>query len=107
MCERYDRVRAGAVKVKGARQLCVGDIVSVCLPTRALRKLTFQWSAPHYVIVVVSTSTCEVRSLVQGGGKHLVQVIKTGTVPSRVVNKKMTRSYPVPLSFFVGAKVVK
>ena len=32
---------------------------------------------------------------------------KTGTVPSQVVNHKMTRSYPVPKSFFIGAKVAR
>ena len=37
----------------------------------------------------------------------MAEVRKTGALPSSVVNRKMTRSFPVSLSFFVGAQIVK
>ena len=105
--ERYDRAREGSIKTKGEKCISVGDIVSIYSPTKVLKKQTFQWSPPHFLVIAVSTNTCEVRSLIQTGGKHMAQLRKTGTVPSKVVNQKMTRSYPVPKSFFIGAKVSK
>ena len=81
--ERYDRAREGGIQVKGEKRVSIGDVVSICHPTKVLKKQTFQWSPPHFLVISVSTNTCEVRSLIQTGGKHLAQLRKTtGTVPS-------------------------
>ena len=93
------------MKTSPNRKLAVGDIVSICKPTRALRKLTFQWTEPNYVVVSVQTATCNVRNLAPKGGVSRKQLAKK--LQSTVVNIKMTRSFGVPDSFFIGARVAK
>ena len=107
MRERHDTKRSGALKVVSDRAFSVGDVVSVCQPTPKLKKIMFQWSEPVYVVVSVTPSTCEVRSLARKKGATVTEVSKAGSLPSVIVNKKMASSFPVPVSFFIGAKVMK
>ena len=93
-----------------AAKLQVGDIVCVYQPKPVLPKLNFQWSAPDHVVVDVRPNTCAVRSLTTGGvsvAKILSKVKRAGGLSSRRVNNKLVSSYPVPDSFFVGARVCK
>ena len=59
--EVYDKHRA--VKVDRAK---VGDIVCIHKPTRALKKLVFQWSEPTYIVVAILADTYEARYLAGG-----------------------------------------
>ena len=71
-----------------------------------LKKLTYQWTEPEYVVTLVATSTVTVRRLSTMGAAKLSAIKKKG-LPSEVVNKKMTRSFPVSREFFLGATVAK
>ena len=104
---QHDNDRGRAFKTSPNRQLMVGDIISICRPTRNLRKLSFQWSEPNFVVVSVQTATVNVRDLTQKGGINRKQLAKSKRLSSIVVNKKMTRSFRVPDSFFIGAQVAK
>ena len=83
-----------------------GTVVYIHKPTSLLRKLSYQWSDPIYVIVSVGVNTCVVRHL---GGKapKLSQVVKDNKLPELVINKKMMRPYQVTAEFYVGAEVMK
>ena len=84
-----------------------GAIVSICKPSDTMKKLTFQWTEPDHVVVSVSPATCVVRSLVAHGGVKVSSIAKAGRLPTRVINHKMMRPYPVPPSFMLGAVVCK
>ena len=105
--EAFDRKRADVPSASTKDQFTPGTIISVCQPTPTLKKLTYQWSPPDHVVVEVYPATCVVRSLVAHGGVTLSKAVKDGSLPSRVINKKMMRSFRVPPSFFLGAKVLK
>ena len=107
MRNQHDNKRGSALRTKPTRTLAVGDIISCCKPTPTLKKLSYQWSEPTFVVVAVATSTCTVRQLAARGGITAKQLHSTKKLPGKVVNRKMTRSFPVPDSFFLGAKVLK
>ena len=88
-----------------ATSLAVGDIVCVYQPRPALPKLNFQWSAPDHIVVDVRPNTCAIRPLAVKGGVSISKIRKAGGLNSRRVNNKLLSSYPVPDSFFLGAKV--
>ena len=67
MRSKYDELRAGTIKTRGEKTLVVGDIVSLHRPTPLLKKVSFQWTEPNFVVVAVSPSTCSVRNLAKGG----------------------------------------
>ena len=102
--ERHDSNRAGALKARPPAPLRQGSVVSICTPQNKLPKLTFQWSEPTFVVTSITSSVVTVRNLADKGGAK-VSVVKERK--DTVVNKKMTSLYPVPISFFLGAKVVK
>ena len=102
MREAYDKRRAG-----GLPNAKIGDVVCIHRPTRALRKLNFQWTDPNYVVVAIHPSVYVLRDLAPKGGIKLSEIRKQDKLPSTVVNIKSTSAYPVPDSFFLGAKVVK
>ena len=56
-------------------------------------------------MVHVSQATCSVRWLTTKGVISHNQVEKTG-LSCEIVNKKVTRSFPVPHSFFLGVQVM-
>ena len=58
------------------------------------------------MVVQVAQATCSVRLLAVKGGISRKEVEKNG-LPCEIVNKKMTRSFPVPHSFFLGARVMR
>ena len=93
--------------MQGQRKLRVGDILSVCRPTPVLKKISYQWTEPEYVVVQLATSTVTVRKLSNKGEAKLSKIRKNKGLSSIVVNMKMTRAYPVPAQFFVGATVAK
>ena len=102
--KRHDSARAGAIKSKPRHTLSPGSIVSVCSPQNKLPKLTFQWSEPTFIITKVTTALVSVRDLTNKKGAK-ISAVKNRT--DIVVNKKMTSLYQVPISFFLGAKVMK
>lgn len=58
------------------------------------------------MITHVTQATCTVRLLSGKGGVDRRKIAKLG-LPSEIVNLKMTRSFGVPHSFFLGAKVMR
>ena len=91
---------------RGQRPLRVGDVVSICKPTSTLRKVTYQWTEPQFIVTLVTTATVTVRDLGSKKGAKLSKIAKQG-LPSTIVNRKMTRAYPVKEQFFVGATVAR
>ena len=45
---------------------------------------TYQWSEPNHLVVLVSPSTCVVRSLVYHGGVEVSTIVKDGKLLSRL-----------------------
>ena len=111
--DKHAMTRVVAESSLPAETLKVGMVVAVYAPKPKVPKLTFQWTTPNHIVIKVRQNTCSVRSLVNNslmtssGGVKLKSIAKAGGLQSRVVNKKMLRSYPVSNTFFLGAKVVK
>ena len=105
--EKYDRDPADSLATRGDRVLHVGDIVSICKPTPTLRKVTYQWTEPQYVVVLVTTVTVTVRDLGNKGEAKLSVLNKVNQLKTSIVNRKMTRVCPVQAEFFVGATVTR
>ena len=70
-------------------------------PTAGLRKLTYQWSEPVFLVLSVTPSVARAVSLVSTeGGK--------GLFPKTInINRKMMVPFPISPSFFIGARVMR
>ena len=110
----HDNKRAGSQSALHLDDLKIGDIVCVYSPSAQLKKLTYQWSGPDHIVLSVKPNTCTVRcirrehdqDLKKGGAVSRVPS-KMKQLPSKVINRKMMSSYPVPSAFFLGARVLK
>ena len=73
----------------------------MCRPTPALKKVTYQWSEPVFLVLSVTPSIARAISLVsREGGK--------GLFPKTInINRKMMVPFPVSASFFIGARVMR
>ena len=58
--ETHDKKRGPALRTRTARDLKVGDVVALCRPTPTLKKVSFQWTTPDYIVLHVTTATCTV-----------------------------------------------
>lgn len=111
--EAHDDKRSSTNSALHPDRLKIGDIVCVYTPSPTLKKLTYQWSGRHHIVVPVNPNTFVVRNLRSDstgeGGKVISKVNrkKFDKLPSRVINRKIMSSYPVPPSFFRGATVLK
>ena len=106
----HDNKRAGSQSALHLDDLKAGDVVCVYSPSPRLRKLTYQWSGPDHIVLSVKPNTCTVRCIRR---KHDQDPKKGGTVsrvpskkkmkqlPSKVINRKMMSSYPVPSAFLL------
>ena len=86
---------------KPPTKLKPGDVISICTPATKLPKLNFQWSEPVHIVTQVTPTTVHVRDLTRHGGDSTASSNKS---MDTVVNRKMTSLYPVPISFFLGAR---
>lgn len=107
MREAHNATRVKAEPSLPSSEVKLGDIVCVYQPKSVLPKLNFQWSAPNHIVTAVRPNVCTVRSLVRKGGVSVSGIKKAGGLHSRQVNRKMLSSFPVPDSFFLGAKVCR
>ena len=106
----HDSKRANSNSALQLDDLQPGDVVCVYSPSPTFKKLTYQWTGPDHIVVSVKPNTCVVRrlSLTSGEEGAVSRVTrKTGKLPSKVINRKMLSSFPMPLSFFLGAKVMR
>ena len=107
----HDDKRSGSNSALHHDKLKIGDIVCVYTPSPRLKKLTYQWSAPDHIVISVGPNTCKVRRLRQKKGEAESRVKKGNKtvkgLPSKVITRKMLSSFPVPASYFLGARVMK
>ena len=101
----HDKHRATVPSARESQRFIPGTIVCVHRPTPKLKKLTYQWTPPNHVVVEVDTNVCKVRPLSKGG--KVKDVESAGGIPLTTVNRKMLKPFPVPLSYFIGAKVCR
>ena len=95
---KHDRRRKPAQKEKLKR----GMLVHIQKPTRNMRKLMYQWTAPEYLIQSVSSSTCNLKPLVSTAGRE-------GKTPDVVtVNQSRIKMQgKPPCGFWIGCRVLK
>ena len=106
---RHDNNRAGA-SASSRVKYKVGDIVCISTPSPLLKKVTYQWSEPCFVVSKVGVNTCEVRDLTAEEGKILVSRMNRqgcSTMSTKVINRKSMSPYRVSPEFFVGAQIAK
>ena len=66
--EAHDARRASATAMRHSLFVKKGAVVCINQPTRHLKKLTFQWSDPVYLVISAGPNVCAVRSLIDKGG---------------------------------------
>ena len=79
-----------------------GMLVHIEKPTRSLKKLTYQWTAPNYLVTKCGHSTCCVTPLVSPAGRE-------GKIPKAItVNRSKMKSHgKPPCGFWIGSRVLR
>ena len=74
----------------------------ISTPSRTMKKLTYQWSSPNYLVVKVRDNTCTVVPLVSAAGRE-------GRAPKAVeVNLSKVKFHSSPPSgFWLGCRVLR
>ena len=90
--EIYDKKRSGALLTGTAQPIKVGSIVSIYKPSAVMKKTTFQWSEPVYIVVSKNSKTYKVRDLCNKKGAALSAIRRDGKLDDKVINRKMMLS---------------
>lgn len=95
---RWDNAR----HLRPSPPLAKGMLLHLHQPSKTLKKLTYQWSAPDFLLVKLHPPTCTVRPLVSPRGRD-------GQSPKdMVVNISKVRSHGKPPSgFWIGCRVLR
>lgn len=95
---RHDRLR----KPSDPSHVKRGALVYAAAPSYTMKKLTFQWSAPMYLVTNVRDNTCSVKSLVSEAGRA------GRTLKVTVMNLAKVKYHSAPPSgFWLGCRVLR
>ena len=103
--ERKEKSKSKWDKTRHPRtvpDLVRGMFLHIHQPSKTLRKLTYQWSAPEFLLVKLHPPTCTVRPLVSARGRD------NQSPKDMVVNISKVRSHGKPPSgFWIGCRVLR